>query len=99
MDPNKLNRRVIVDSGTTDTYLNKQVMKELKRAGRRRPVRRILTMRLTDEELRSLAYDPIQCDAYTKPSTSIESMLLCPVMLVKRARKRTKTPTTFLSIR
>jgi hypothetical protein len=78
MDQTKLNsgKGVIVDSGTTDTYLNKQVMKEFSKAWQKATGKTYshALVRLTDEELRSLPTILIQCDAYTKAlDPSIES--------------------------
>jgi hypothetical protein len=83
MDPKKLNsgKGVIVDSGTTDTYLNKQVMKEFSKAWQKATGKMYshALVRLTDEELRSLPTILIQCDAYTKAlDPSIESYAAMP---------------------
>jgi hypothetical protein len=78
MDPTKLNsgKGVIVDSGTTDTYLNKRVMKEFSKAWKKATGKTYShsLVRLTDEQLRSLPTILIQCDAYTNTlDPSIES--------------------------
>jgi Xylanase inhibitor N-terminal len=58
---------VIVDSGTTDTYLNKKVAKEFTRAWKEATgqVYSHAPMSLTPEQLRSLPTILIQCQAYS----------------------------------
>jgi hypothetical protein len=78
MDPKKLNsgKGVIVDSGTTDTYVNKQVLQEFNKAWKKATGKTYShsPVSLTDEQLRRLPTILIQCDAYTKVlDPSIES--------------------------
>jgi hypothetical protein len=58
---------VIVDSGTTDTYLNKKVAKEFTRAWKKATGQTYshFPMSLTPEQLRSLPTILIQCQAYS----------------------------------
>jgi hypothetical protein len=66
---------VIVDSGTTDTYLNQAVAREFNRAWKRATGKAYThaPIRLTPEELRSLPTILVQCHAYThKADPSIE---------------------------
>lgn len=78
IDPNVLNsgKGVIVDSGTTDTYLNKQVMQEFSLAWKKatgKPYSNT-AISLTDEQLRSLPTILIQCQAHMRSKDpSIES--------------------------
>jgi hypothetical protein len=59
--------RVIVDSGTTDTYLNKDVAKEFVRAWRKATGQKYShnPMTLTPDQLRRLPTILIQCQAYS----------------------------------
>jgi hypothetical protein len=77
IDPGLLNsgKGVIVDSGTTDTYLNQAVAKEFNRAWKRATGKAYThaPIRLTPDELRSLPTILVQCHAYTrKADPSIE---------------------------
>jgi hypothetical protein len=59
---------VIVDSGTTDTYLNRVVAKEFNKAWRKATGREYshAPIRLTPEQLKSLPTILVQCHAYAK---------------------------------
>lgn len=61
---------VIVDSGTTDTYLNKGVAKEFGKAWKKATgtVYSHAPIRLTEEQLRGLPTILVQCHAYAKQS-------------------------------
>jgi Xylanase inhibitor N-terminal len=83
IDPGLLNsgKGVIVDSGTTDTYLNQAVAREFNRAWKRATGKAYshASIRLTAEELRTLPTILVQCHAYThKADPSIEDYSSIP---------------------
>lgn len=78
VDPATLNsgKGVIVDSGTTDTYLNRAVAKEFGKAWKKATGRAYShsPIRLSDEQLRALPTILVQCHAYSqKADASIET--------------------------